>query len=87
MSFWDVLAVLAANEQAPAGGGNNGPLIPYGLLLPLVAVFILYQFVVVRPQRREQAKRDEIIKSLKKNDPVVTIGGIIGTVVSVSEDG
>jgi preprotein translocase subunit YajC len=87
MSFWTVLAVLAANDQAPPAGGNNGPLIPYGLLLPLVAIFILYHFVIARPQRREQAKRDELIKSLKKNDPVVTIGGIIGTVVSVSEDG
>ena len=56
-------------------------------LIPFVIIILMYQIIVARPQRREQAKRDELMKSLKKNDPVVTIGGIIGSVVSVSEDG
>jgi preprotein translocase subunit YajC len=82
------LALLAQG----ANGGEQAPqpsflelLQPF--LIPFVIIILMYQLIVARPQRREQAKRDELMKSLKKNDPVVTIGGIIGSVVSVSEDG
>jgi preprotein translocase subunit YajC len=44
-------------------------------------------YMSMRAQKRDQQRRLDTIRALKKNDPVVTIGGIIGTVVSVSEDG
>jgi preprotein translocase subunit YajC len=89
MSFWTVAAVLAQNDAPPAPppGGPDGLSSMLTYLVPIALIFLVFQFLIARPQRREQAKRDELIKSLKKNDPVVTIGGIIGTVVSVSEDG
>jgi preprotein translocase subunit YajC len=89
MSFWTVVAVLAQNDPAPAPvpGAPDGLSSMLTYLVPIALIFLVFQFLIARPQRREQAKRDELIKSLKKNDPVVTIGGIIGTVVSVSEDG
>jgi len=59
----------------------------WGLFLPIIAIIVMYQLLIARPQRREQVKRDDVLKQLKKNDPVVTIGGIIGTVASLSEDG
>lgn len=82
---------LALLAQGAEGGDQRPPpsflelLQPF--LIPFVIIILMYQIIVARPQRREQAKRDELLKSLKKNDPVVTIGGIIGSVVSVSEDG
>lgn len=87
MTFWTLSALLAQNDApAPAGGdGGFGGMLQF--LVPIALIFLVFQFLIARPQRREQAKRDELIKSLKKNDPVVTIGGIIGTVVSISEDG
>ena len=39
------------------------------------------------PQRREKARRDAMIKNLKKEDRVVTTGGIIGSVANISQDG
>jgi len=78
--------ILAEDPPQPAGGGSG--LESLMSLLPMIIVIVfLYQFIIARPQRKEQAKRDELLSSLKKNDPVVTIGGIIGTVVSVTEDG
>lgn len=77
--------ILLAGEQQPAGDQGTAQMLT--LFLPLIAVILLYQFMVARPQRREQAKRDEMLKQLKKNDPVVTIGGIYGTVANLSEDG
>jgi preprotein translocase subunit YajC len=80
-----VLAQAQGGNGANGGGGGGGSIWP--LLLPLVVIAILFQLMISRPQKREQARRDEMLKALKKNDPVVTIGGIIGNVVSVSEDG
>jgi preprotein translocase subunit YajC len=57
------------------------------LLMPMVAIGFLWYFLLIRPQRREQAKRDTLLKALKKNDRVVTIGGIIGSIANVSQDG
>lgn len=92
MTAWSLLATLLGDgapeaPKQPAGGGGGGleQLMP--LLFPFLIIILLYQFLIARPQRREQARRDEILRSLKKNDPVVTIGGILGTVVSVAEDG
>lgn len=82
-----VLAQAQGGNGANGGGAGGGPGSIWTLLLPLIVIAILFQLIISRPQKREQARREEMLKALKKNDPVVTIGGIIGTVVSVSEDG
>lgn len=51
-----------------------------------LVIFMVVQLLFGRSDTKEKAKRDKMIGSLKKNDPVVTIGGILGNVVSVSED-
>ena len=75
------LGTLLAQQQAPPGGGFGA------FLLPLVAIMFLWYFLILRPQRREQIKREEMLNALKKNDKVVTVGGIIGTVANFSSDG
>lgn len=71
----------AAPGQPGAGGGLSG-LGPM-LLLPLVFAFMY--FIVIRPQRREEKKRKELIEQVKRGDKVVTIGGLHGEVVAVGE--
>jgi preprotein translocase subunit YajC len=73
-----------APDAAPAADPGGGI---WTLLLPFAVIAILFHLMISRPQKRDKARRDEMLNSLKKNDPVVTIGGILGTVVSVSEDG
>jgi preprotein translocase subunit YajC len=72
--------------QAAASGGVWGSL---GMFLPLIAVFIIFYFLMIRPeQKKQKAKekaRKEMLASLAKNDKVVTIGGINGTVVNVKD--
>jgi preprotein translocase subunit YajC len=78
--------LLLAGEQPPQGGGDPGAV--WQLLLPpMIILFVMYQFMVARPQRKEQRRREDMLKQLKKNDPVVTIGGILGTVANLSDDG
>jgi preprotein translocase subunit YajC len=54
--------------------------------LPLVAIGVLFYFLMIRPQGREKKKRQELLDALKKNDKIVTIGGILGSIASISSD-
>jgi preprotein translocase subunit YajC len=80
------LDVILAQDAAaaPEGGGFGQLLLLFG---PLLLIFIVINYLLVtRPQQREQAKHQGMLGSLKKNDRVLTAGGVIGTVVSLSED-
>jgi preprotein translocase subunit YajC len=80
----------AAPAADPAGAAPNGAASGNQLLqfmMPIVIFGGVMLYMSMRSQKRDQQRRLDMIRSLKKNDPVVTIGGIIGTVVTVSEDG
>ena len=53
---------------------------------PFALVLVLMYFMMIRPQRNEQKKHQDALAGLKKNDRVVTIGGLYGVVMSVSKD-
>lgn len=95
MSHWFLTTLLAVEEQpgvaaAAAGAADKEASTGFGgmavLLLPAVLVLFAMQFFGNNP-RKQAAQQLEKLKSLKKNDPVVTIGGIRGSFVSLSEDG
>jgi preprotein translocase subunit YajC len=73
-----MLAVLAA----PREGGSSSMI----FLLQMVAIGVIFYFLLIRPQRKEQQRHKTMIEQLKKGDEVVTNGGIIGTVVHTQED-
>ncbi len=81
----DLIAMfpLLFAENAPAGGGNANPL---SSLLPLVAIPFLFYLIIMRPKQQEDKKRQAMINAIKKNDKVLTLAGIYGTVVSVDGD-
>lgn len=74
--------LLLAQEEAP----KTEPSI-IGVILPPLAIILVLYFVMDSPQRRERSKRDAMMKNLKKDDRVVTIGGILGSVANISQDG
>jgi len=78
---WFSLLLSEAGDAAP----KNESLL-WVLLPPLACIAVLY-FVMDSPQRRDRAKRDVMMKNLKKDDRVVTIGGIFGSVANISQDG
>ncbi len=55
-------------------------------LLPFVFLIAIMYFVIIRPQQKEAKSREEMIKSLKKGDKIVTNGGFIVTVHKVEEN-
>ena len=67
---------------APAAGAAGGGM---SLLLMLALMFLVMWLFMIRPQRHQQKKLEEMRNSLKKGDKVVTAGGIYGTVADVDE--
>ena len=63
--------------------GADGTMI---FLIQMMAIFAIFYFLLIRPQRKEQQRHRELIRNVKKGDAVVTAGGIIGTVVHAQED-
>jgi preprotein translocase subunit YajC len=79
LSGWDAWLVLAAD--AP----KEPPF--WTMLPPILAMVALFFLLMIWPQQKEKQKRETMLNSLKKNDRVVTVGGIVGTVANVSADG
>jgi len=85
----ELAAGTLAQEAPPVGGGAEGKDPSGGLLqmLPLfVLIYIVFYFLLIRPQRKQQREHDALLKALKKNDTVRTSGGIFGKVVSIEPD-
>lgn len=81
-SLIDALTTLLAQapQPTPPGGGTMDILFP--LLLGVAFVY----FFIIRPQKREQEEKQQLLSALKKNDRVVTTGGMYGTIVNIKED-
>ncbi|MCF7873409.1 MAG: preprotein translocase subunit YajC [Candidatus Omnitrophica bacterium] len=54
-------------------------------LIPLIFLFAVFYFLLIRPQKKQQKAHQLMIANLKKNDQVVTSGGIHGTIVAVKD--
>ena len=53
--------------------------------IPLIFLFVVFYFLLIRPQRKKQQEHQLMIAGIKKNDEVVTAGGIHGTIVNVKD--
>jgi preprotein translocase subunit YajC len=80
MSFFisDALA-----EAAPAGAQQGDPIMS---LLPLVVIFVIFYFLLIRPQSKRAKEQKNMIASLAKGDEVVTNGGILGRINALDDN-
>ncbi|MDD5073383.1 MAG: preprotein translocase subunit YajC [Candidatus Omnitrophica bacterium] len=53
--------------------------------LPLILIFVVFYFLLIRPQQKQKKEHEEMVKNLAKNDEVITSGGIHGTIVNVKD--
>ena len=67
-------------------GGLAGALGPAAQFLPLVLIFGVFYFLLIRPQQQKQKETKTMLAALKRNDRVVTGGGIVGIVQKVREN-
>jgi preprotein translocase subunit YajC len=65
-------------------GGADSPLTSF--MIPLVLMFVIMYFLILRPQQKRQKQHSEMIKNVRKGDTVVTTGGMVGKVTKVVDD-
>lgn len=54
-------------------------------LVPLILIFVIFYFMLIRPQKQKEKEQKNMINNLKKNDEIVTLSGIHGTIVNVKD--
>ena len=59
---------------------------PLSMLVPMGLIFLIFYFLLIRPQQKRQRDQDAMLKAIEKNDDVVTAGGLHGKVVGVADD-
>ena len=73
-----------AKGQAPAAGGQaGGPLMTF---MPLTLMFVIFYFLLIRPQQKKQKEHKQMLDNLTRGDRVVTAGGLHGRVTEVKDD-
>lgn len=65
------------------GGGDMGAL---GSFLPLILIFVVFYFLLIRPQQKKQKTHREMLEALHRGDRIVTAGGLVGTITKVLSD-
>lgn len=79
----ETAAAGAAAAGTPAAGGTTEML---GMLIPLVLMFVVFYFLLIRPQRKKDKKVKDMLAALKVGDRICTIGGIYGTITGLKDD-
>jgi preprotein translocase subunit YajC len=67
--------------QAGEGQGS-----PFGMLVPMAAIFLIFYFLLIRPQQKRQKDHEQMLQAIEKGDNVVTAGGLHGKVVGIADD-
>jgi preprotein translocase subunit YajC len=68
-----------------SGSGGGSPFGQLGGLVPMIAIFAIFYFLVLRPQSRKAKEHQKLLSELKKGEDVVTQGGIIGKITGVTD--
>ena len=77
-----MLGVIFAMTAPPREGTGGSGLMGF---LPFILILVVMYFFLLRPQQKKQRKVQEMLDGLRKNDRVVTVGGIHGTIVGIDE--
>ena len=79
-----MLFFLEETIQDTTNTGGTGDLLM--TLLPLILMFVVFYFILIRPENKRKKEAEQMRSSMKNGDKITTIGGITGTVVDVKED-
>jgi preprotein translocase subunit YajC len=74
--------VYAMGTGGTGGGGGGG----LGAFLPLIIIFAIFYFLLIRPQQRKAKQHKQLLSDLRKGDKVVSSGGLHGLITGLSDD-
>lgn len=78
--------MLISTAYAQTAGGGGDAMGMFQTFIPLVLIFVVFYFLIIRPQQKKVKDHKSMIDALRRGDRVVTTGGIIGTVTKVTGD-
>jgi preprotein translocase subunit YajC len=73
-------------SQAFAAIGTSSTTSPFAGLMPIILIFFIFYFLLIRPQQKRVKEHKLMIEGVKKGDVVVTAGGVIGKILKVEEN-
>ena len=81
-------AAATASEGAAAEEMSTGAMIIYYAVqfLPMILIFVIFYFMLIRPQRKKDKEAKKMLENLKVGDRICTIGGIYGTIVRIKDE-
>ena len=77
-------SLLAMASPPAEGGGGTGAL--FIQIMPILLIFLVFWFMIIRPQKKQQDQRKAMLEALKRGDKVLTNGGLFATVRDVKTD-
>ncbi len=77
------ISTAFAQTAAPAGGGDM--MSSLGSMLPLLLMFVVLYFIMIRPQMKRQKETRNMLAALTKGDEVATAGGVLGRITEIDE--
>lgn len=75
-----ITAMMGGGAQGQAQGS------PFGMFIPMIIIFAIFYFMLIRPQQRKEKERRAMIDAVKSGDRVMFSGGIIGTITNTKEN-
>ena len=83
----DATAAAEATAGAEAEMSTGAMIIYYAVqFLPMILIFVIFYFMLIRPQRKKDKEAKKMLENLKVGDRICTIGGIYGTIVRIKDD-
>ena len=79
-------AAATAGEEAAAMGTGEIALQYLFTFAPIILIFVIFWFMMIRPQRKKDKQVKEMLNNLKAGDRICTIGGIYGTITGIKDD-
>lgn len=77
-------AYAQTTQPARPAGAQPSPF--FNMMVPLLAIFIVFYFLILQPQNKEKQKREALLNSIQRGDRVLTRGGIYGIVADIKEN-
>ena len=77
--------MFISSAWAQTAGGAGGASEMFGAIMPLVLIFAVFYFLLIRPQQKKAKEHREAVAAVRRGDKVITGGGIVGTVARVDE--
>ncbi|UOF01801.1 preprotein translocase subunit YajC [Bdellovibrio bacteriovorus] len=79
--LFGLLVSTAYAQTAPAGGQPSA----FEMFVPFIFIFVIFYFLIIRPQAKRQKDHQKFLSEVKRGDEVVTSSGILGTVEGITD--